>query len=232
MVSDNIAEKDAMEINMSQIRIALVEDHHSVRQGYIKILASDYDFDVIGDFSNGESLLQNFEECRPEVVIMDIQLKGMSGIETTRLIKDKFPKTEVIILSMLENEESIFEAIRAGASGYLLKDATFEEIANAIKVVHSGDALMYPKITRKILDQFSRMSGRNAGNTAMPTSLAPQEINILKLISEGISNKEIAAQLNISEGTVKHYLRVIFRKMDVVDRAQAVAAALRRGLIS
>jgi len=216
---------------MEKIRIVIVDDHNVMRQGLARMLSLEPNLEVVAEFEYGEELLNSFKNINCDTIIMDVQLKGISGIETTARLKEMNPEVKVIMLSMFENDEFIFESLKAGASGYIPKDATMDELIKAINAVNSGDALLYPSVTRKVIDKFSKLIGNKELNGAEDMRLSRQEIHILGLVSEGLSNKEIASNINIAEPTVKAHLRQIFRKMEVVDRAQAVAKALRRGLI-
>lgn len=221
---------------LTPVRLLVVDDHAVVRQGFVRLLNLQPGLEVVGECSAGEETEAAVSRLSPDVVIMDIMLKKMTGIEATRRIKAVSPKTEVIILSMLDKEEYIFESIMAGASGYLVKDATIDELVRAIRLIHAGEALMYPSVTRKVLTKFVNLVNSDQGqggweSAAGQADLSARHKQILELVSQGKSNKEIASLLGTSEVTVKAHLRNIYAKLEVADRAAAVAAALRRGII-
>jgi DNA-binding NarL/FixJ family response regulator len=215
-----------------KIKILLVDDHTLVREGFAKMLELEPDMDVVGQAANCEEALKAVQSLSPDIVLMDIRLSGVTGIEATKRIKEQFPKVEVMILSMYDEDEYIFEAIKAGASGYVLKDISKEDLVRAIRVVHSGESLIQPALAKKVLKEFAHL----AKGTEMPTKtsireLSEREVEVLRLVAQGRANKEIAEALKISETTVKAHLRSIFRKLEVGDRAQAVAYAMRKGLV-
>lgn len=215
-----------------KIKILIVDDHTLVREGFAKMLELEQEFVVVGQASECDNAIKQVGSLNPDIVLMDIRLPGTNGIETTKIIKEKFPKVEVIILSMYDEDEYIFESIKAGASGYVLKDISKEELVRAIKVVYSGESLIQPALAKKVLKEFAHLAKESHTKTHTPIrGLSEREIEVLKLVAEGKSNKEIADILLISEKTVKAHLRSIFRKLEVSDRAQAVAYAMRKGLV-
>ena len=216
-----------------KIKILLVDDHTLVREGFSKMLELESDFMVVGQASHCEEALKQVGTLNPDIVLMDIRLPGTNGIETTKMIKEKYPKVEVIVLSMYDEDEYIFESIKAGASGYVLKDISKDELVRAIRVVHSGESLIQPALAKKVLKEFAHLAKEtHAPQKHTPIrELSDREVEVLKLVAEGNSNKEIADKLSISEKTVKAHLRSTFRKLEVSDRAQAVAYAMRKGLV-
>lgn len=215
------------------IKILIVDDHTLVREGFAKMLDLEPQFEVVGQSSSARDALEKTAKLKPDIVLMDIKLPGINGIEATKLIKRDFPDVEIIILSMYDEEEYVLESVKAGATGYVLKDISQEELFSAIKVVHSGGSLIQPGLARKVLKEFVHLAKDITvpGKSSAMKELSEREIEVLQCVSEGKSNKEVAEQLSISEKTVKAHLRTIFRKLEVSDRAQAVAEAMRKGLV-
>lgn len=215
---------------MDQIRVLLVDDHTLLRQGLRNMLELNKNIVVVGEASEGDEAVRKTKELMPEVVLMDITLPGMNGIQATQMIKENHPEVNVIILTMHVDEGHAFEAIEAGASGYLVKSATHDELVNAIQVVHKGEALIHPAITKRIMEEFIHLT-RGKVKETQNFGLTEREMEVLEHLCQGASNKEIAEKLFISLKTVKSHLRSIFKKLHVSDRTQAVAHALREGMI-
>jgi len=215
------------------IKILIVDDHTLVREGFARMLELDPAFRVVGQASSAREALEKTRELSPDVVMMDIKLPGINGIEATRMIKKESPETEVIILSMYDEDQYVLEAVKAGATGYVLKDISQEELFRAIKVVYSGGSLIQPALARRLLKEFASRTRETTsdGRYSPLRELSEREIEVLQCVSEGMSNRNIAEKLMISEKTVKAHLRSIFRKLEVGDRAQAVAEAMRKGLV-
>jgi len=214
------------------ITILLVDDHNLVREGFARMLELEEDFVVVGQAASADEALEKARELKPDIILMDIKLKGITGIEATRMIKKELPDTEVIILSMYDEEEYVREAVKAGATGYVLKDISQEELIRNIKVVHSGGSYIQPSLARKVLRDLATTKTKTTSSRASSIrELSDREIEVLQHVAEGNSNKEVAAALSISEKTVKAHLRSVFRKLEVGDRAQAVATAMRKGLV-
>lgn len=219
-------------MEQEKIRVFLVDDHTLVREGFAKMLELEPDMTVVGQASDADEALVLVKKLNPEIVLMDVRLSADSGIEATRRIKEECPKVEVIILSMYNEDEYVFEAIKAGASGYVLKDISKDDLVRAIRVVHSGESLIQPSLAKKVLKEFAHMAAEPAqGAKGSLREVSDRELEVLRYVSNGKSNKEIADVLLISETTVKAHLRSIFRKLEVNDRAQAVAYAMRKGLV-
>lgn len=217
-----------------KIKILLVDDHTLVREGFAQMLELEEDFMVVGQAADADDALKKARELRPDVILMDIKLSGVNGIEATRMIKKEMSDTEVIILSMYDEEEYVRESVRAGATGYVLKDISQEDLIRNIKVVHSGGSYIQPSLARKVLHDLASLGHAKPQVTSRSSAireLSEREIEVLQLVAEGKSNKEVANELTISEKTVKAHLRSIFRKLEVGDRAQAVATAMRKGLV-
>lgn len=210
------------------IKILIVDDHTLVREGFAKMLELVPEFEIIGQAKDAGEALKLSEKLSPEVILMDVRLPDTSGIEATKIIKKVNPETEVIILSMYDDEEYLLEAVKAGATGYLLKDVALNDLIKAIKIVHQGGSLIQPEIARRILKE---VAAKRSSHSALEKVLTDREIEILREVADGNSNKEIGKNLNISDKTVKTHLRTVFRKLKVADRAQAVALAMRKGLV-
>jgi DNA-binding NarL/FixJ family response regulator len=204
---------------LAPIRILVVDDHAVVRDGLALIAGREEDLEIAGVAATGEEAIAVFERSRPDVVLMDLQLPGMSGVDAIRAIRRSDPDARVIVLTMYAGDEDIHRALEAGATTYLLKGSPSDELARVIRHVHAGERPLHP-------DLQARLESR----AARPT-LTEREINVLALVSYGQRNKEIAAQLSISEETVQVHLKHIFAKLDVHDRTAAVYVALRRGII-
>jgi DNA-binding NarL/FixJ family response regulator len=215
------------------ISILLVEDMALVRSGLRALLSQEEGFEIIGEAADGEEAVRLADQLHPNLVLMDIKLPKVDGIEATRQIKDAHNDVEILVLSAYEDDESVFQAIQAGASGYVLKDITPANLVRAIRSVCSGMSTVHPGITRKLLDRISSMSRtRTPGApTIHSDGLTAREVEILVGIAKGASTRELAAKLFVSESTVKSHLRTIYRKINVRDRSQAVAYAIRKGFV-
>lgn len=215
---------------MGHIRIFVVDDHPLFRYGLISVLNEYPEFRVVGDASNSGDALPKIEETQPEIVIMDVFMPNSDGIKTTSLIKQKLPRTEIIILTISDNEDIFLSAIKAGAKGYILKGAGVMEIVEAIKLVANGDATVSPAMANCLLDQL-RGNGRDNFIKKGFYDLSLREKEVLKLTAQGSSNKEIAANLFISDTTVKAHMRNILEKLRVKNRAEAVGVAVAKGIL-
>ena len=202
-----------------RIRIMLVEDHQVVRQGLAALLASAPDLQIVGSVGNGLEAVESYRTLQPEVVLMDLQMPKMNGVDATRKIRQEFPDARVVVLTTYDGDEDIFRALQAGAKGYLLKGMPFDELLKTIRAVHSGKSRIPSPIAEKLAD---RVSGQQ---------LTARELSVLERIVAGRANKEIAADLFISEATVKTHVNSLLGKLGVVDRTQAATAALQRGFV-
>ena len=210
------------------IRILLVDDQTLVRTGFRLILGSEPDFEVVGDAADGQEGIELGRRLRPDVALMDIRMPRMDGIEATRRLTTASPATKVVILTTYDLDEYVFDALRAGASGFILKDAPADQLVNAVRVAAAGDALLAPSITRRLVEEFARRAPR----TDVPLGdLTPRELEVLKLMARALSNAEIANRLVVSEGTVKTHVARILMKLECRDRVQAVVAAYESGLV-
>jgi len=213
------------------IRICLVDDQRLIRDGLRLLLEMEDDLQVVGEAENGAMAIKMYADLQPDVVLMDIRMPGMDGVEATRRIIERYPKARVIILTTFDDDAYIFDALRVGALGYLLKDISGPELAMAIREVSQGGALIQPSVARKVIAEFSRMAPSTTEvRPSLKEVLTDREKDILKGISRGLTNKEIALQLSLTEGTVKNYISVIFQKLNVQDRTQAALRAREFGV--
>jgi RNA polymerase sigma factor (sigma-70 family) len=226
---------------MSSIRVLLVDDQQIVRQGLATILKYAPGIEVAGEAGDGEEAIRLAEELVPDVVLMDLKMPRLGGIPATRRICATQPDVHVIILTTYDADDMVFEGIKAGAAGYLLKDASSETLVEAIRGVMRGESQIDPGVARAVLDEFQRLSAKAPGEAAakvpdaavepMIERLTPREEEVLLLLVEGLSNREIGARLHLTEGTVKNYVSAIIAKLQANDRTHAVVTALRRGLV-
>ena len=213
---------------MEEIRLLLVEDHTLVRDGLKKILALEERFKIVGEASNGEEAVQLAQELVPDVILMDLNMPIMNGIEASRLIKEKNPGAEIIALTIHDDEEYVFELVKAGISGYIMKDISADDLISAVDIVASGGSVFNPAVAQKMLGEFRRLAQQEGDEKP---KLTHREKEILEHVSRGESNKQIAEKLFISEKTVKNHLTNIFRKLEVEDRLQAMLYAVKHRLV-
>jgi DNA-binding NarL/FixJ family response regulator len=216
----------------TKIRVLLADDQRLMRDGLRTLLELEDDLEVVGEAENGRAALELAAGLRPDVVLMDVRMPEMDGVEATRQLAARQPESRVIILTTFDDESIIFEGLRAGALGYLLKDVSGEELAAAIREVHRGGALIQPSVARKVLAEFSRLPAASpVSNVVLPgENLSERETEILKLVGRGLSNKEIGLRLSLTEGTVKNYVSAILQKLGVQDRTQAALKARELGI--
>lgn len=215
-----------------RIRLLVADDHAIVREGLNSILRSVGGIEVVGEARNGLEAVSKAADLLPDVVLMDIRMADMDGVEATRRLRAITPSARVIILTNYDEDELVFNSIRAGASGYLLKEVGVEELVTAIRSVAQGYSLIYPSVARRVLDEFGGLR-RDAGDHEEAfEDLTQREREVLNLIAQGRANKEIAAQLCISEKTVKTHVSNILSKLQMTDRTQAALYALRHNLVT
>jgi DNA-binding NarL/FixJ family response regulator len=212
------------------IKVLLVDDQALVRSGFRMILEAKDEFDVIGEAEDGRQAVELAAITSPDVILMDVRMPGMDGVEATRRILGAGSSARVLILTTFDLDEYVVEAIRAGASGFLLKDVRPADLVEAICVVAAGEALLAPTVTRRLLDRFARTVPDDRTPPALE-GLTERELEILRLVAQGLSNAEIAAQLVVAETTVKTHVSSILRKLRLRDRVQAVVAAYDAGLV-
>lgn len=215
-----------------KIRVLLVDDQRLMRDGLRTLLELEEDLVVAGEAESGETALRAFADLQPDVVLMDVRMPGMDGVEATRRMRARWPEARVIILTTFDDDEYVFEGLRAGAQGYLLKAISGAELANAIRMVMAGGALIDPAVTRKVVAEFARLAPpARAPDAGLAEPLAERELAILRLVAHGLSNREIAQRLFLAEGTVKNYVTVILQKIGVRDRTQAALRGRELGLL-
>ena len=210
------------------VRVLLADDQALVRGGFRMILDSRPEFEVVGEAADGHEAVAMTAELRPDVVLMDIRMPGMDGLEATRRIVSSLSSTRIVVVTTYDADDSVFAALRAGASGFLLKDARPAELVEAVRVVARGDALLAPSVTRRLLD---RMVTRPSGQPAELRELTERELEVLRLVASALSNAEIAERLTLSETTVKSHVSSVLRKLALRDRVQAVVLAYEVGLV-
>jgi DNA-binding NarL/FixJ family response regulator len=214
------------------IRVLLCDDQALVRGGFRMILNAEEDIDVVGEAAEGGEAVDLAKRLLPHVVLMDVRMPGMNGIEATRRIVRSGVEGRVLILTTFDLDEYVYEALRAGASGFLLKDVTAPQLVEGVRVIAAGEAMLAPTVTRRLLERFgSSLPGEDDRRPPQLSSLTDRELEILKLLASGLSNAELGTTLYLSEPTIKTHLSSIFRKLAVRDRVQAVIAAYDAGLV-
>ncbi len=216
---------------MSKIRVLLADDHRLFREGLRQICEVMGDFEVVGEATQGQEALDLALRLKPDVILMDVRMPGLDGVQATRQITKTLPTVGVIILTMYRQENYVFEAIKAGARGYLLKDTDSHTLIETVCAVQRGEAIIDPGMAARVLDEFRRVSQAAAGADEA-TNLTEGETDVLRMLVAGEDNKAIAARLNLSENTVSNRLRDVYQKLHVNNRTQAALAALRRGIVS
>ena len=216
------------------IRVVIVDDQGMVRAGFTSLLAGEPDIEVVGDAADGEAAVAMVTRLQPDVTLMDIRMPVLDGIAATRRILADGLATKVLVLTTFDLDEYVYDALRAGASGFLLKDAPAEELASAIRVVATGDALLAPVVTRRVIDAFVRRTPAPAQKATDERLglLTPRELEVLGLMARGLSNAEIAADRFVTEHTVKTHVSSLLAKLDLRDRVQAVVLAYESGLVT
>jgi DNA-binding NarL/FixJ family response regulator len=215
------------------IGIVVADDHEVVRAGFAALLDTQPDFTVLGTAADGAEAVRACRDQSPDVALLDVRMPGMDGIEATRLLTSTGSGTRVLILTTFDLDEYVYDALCAGASGFLLKDVTAERLFDAVRVIAAGEALLAPSVTRRLIGEFARQRPRRTGSdpSASLAALTPRETEVLRLIAEGLSNPEIAARLVVTEETVKTHVSRILGKLGLRDRTQAVVTAYESGLV-
>jgi DNA-binding NarL/FixJ family response regulator len=212
------------------IRILIADDQELVRTGFRVVLDAEPDLEVVGEAADGLAALDVAETLRPDVVLMDIRMPNLDGIEATRRLAAGNGAPRILILTTFDLDDYVYEALRAGASGFLLKDARADELRQAVRMVASGDALLSPAITRRLIESYTRRPPPTAHPIPF-AELTPRELEVLRLVARGLSNADIARELVVGDATVKTHVARIFSKLDLHDRAQAVVLAYESGLV-
>ena len=214
------------------IRVLLVDDQRLMRDGLRTLIELETDLDIAGEAEDGLQAITAYRNLGPDIVLMDVRMPNLNGVEATRRIKADWPEANVLILTTFDDDEYIFEGLRAGASGYLLKDVSGKELAAAIRTVANGGTLIAPSVARKVVSEFARLKpASEASSESLPDPLSEREIEILQEVAKGYSNKEIADQLYLAEGTVKNYVTSILQKIGARDRTQAAIRARELGIL-
>ncbi|GII04193.1 response regulator [Planobispora takensis] len=215
------------------VRIVVADDHLVVRTGFAALLDTQPDFTVVGTACDGTEAVRVCRELSPDVVLMDVRMPGVDGIEATRrLAGPAGAGPRVLILTTFDLDEYVYDALRAGASGFLLKDVTAERLFDAVRVIAAGEALLAPAVTRRLIGEFTRLHPHPAASAATAlAALTPRETQVLRLVAEGLSNPEIARRLTVTEETVKTHVSRVLNKLGLRDRTQAVIAAYETGLV-
>jgi DNA-binding NarL/FixJ family response regulator len=227
------APEDASE-RAEPIRTMIVDDHALFRRGLEMVLDGEPDIELVGEASDGAEAVEKSAESLPDVVLMDIRMPRSNGIEACRAMKEAAPSAKIVILTISDEEEDLFEAIRAGASGYLLKDIPLDEVADTVRAVHGGQSLINPSMAGKLLTEFAALARRDDEERAQEVPaprLTEREMQVLKLVARGMNNRDIAKELFISENTVKNHVRNILEKLQIHSRMEAVMVAVREKLI-
>ena len=218
--------------NGERLRVMVVDDHALFRRGLEMVLENEDDIDLVGEASDGQEAIQKAQELMPDVVLMDVRMPKRSGIEAAREIRDLLPHVKILMLTISDEEADLYEAIKAGASGYLLKEIPIEEVADAIRSVWAGQSRISPSMASKLLTEFAAISRAAEGRPPMPSPrLTDREMEVLKLVAQGKNNRDIAKELYISENTVKNHIRNILEKLHLHSRMEAVVYAVREKLL-
>ena len=218
--------------NQDVIKVLIVDDHHVVREGISAILKIVEDIEMLGEAKDGQEAVEQARALLPDVVLIDISMPRMDGVTATRAIKREHPHMGIVALTMYEEEQYIYDMIRAGATGYLLKNTDSSELTKAIRAIYRGESMINPSVASKILSEFSQLSEGKGRKVRVDHDLTEREMSVIRLLAEGKTNKEIANVLDLSEKTVKNHVRNIFHKLHAYDRTHAAMLALRKGLIA
>ncbi|MGH2573338.1 MAG: response regulator [Actinomycetota bacterium] len=214
------------------LRVLIVDDHALFRRGLHMVLDQEPDIDVVGEAGDGQEAVQKAQELMPDVILMDIRMPRRSGIEATRQIKDLLPHVKILVLTISDEEADLYEAIKAGAAGYLLKEISIDDVADAIRSIWQGQSRLSPSMAAKLLAEFAAMSKRAEEQRQLPAPrLTDREMEVLKHVAQGLNNRDIAKELYISENTVKNHIRNILEKLHLHSRMESVLYAVRKELI-
>ena len=215
-----------------RIRILLVDDQRLMREGLRILLELEPDLEITGEATNGQEALDTYAEIEPDVVLMDVRMPGMDGVEATWRLRERWPSALVIILTTFDDDEYVFDGLRAGARGYLLKDVSGHDLADAVRTVAAGGALIEPSVARRVVAEFARMAPPvRQPDDGLAEPLSEREREILRLMAQGLTNREIADRLSLAQGTVKNYVTTILQKLGARDRTQAALRARELGML-
>ena len=217
---------------MESITILIVDDHTVVRDGLSTMLEREANLHVVGEARNGLEAVEKARDLDPDVILMDLRMPELDGVEAMKRIVSEKPDARFIVLTTYDSDEYIFDAISAGAKGYLLKDTSRGELFRAVRAVHRGESLIEPGVAAKVLDRLAQLSRQAVDPKSASKGLSEREVEVLRLIANGAANKEIASMLSISESTVKTHVANIFQKLDASHRTEAVTEAIRKGIIT
>ena len=214
------------------IRVLIADDHALFRRGLNMVLESEEGIDVVAEAEDGQDAIAKSEEFAPDVVLMDVRMPRVSGIEATRQIRDVIPTAKILMLTVSDEEDDLYEAIKAGANGYLLKEISVEEVAEAIRAVVQGQSLISPSMASKLLNEFNSLAKKAEERQQYPApALTSRELEVLKLVAQGMSNRDVAEALFIAENTVKNHVRNILEKLQLHSRMEAVVYAVREKIL-
>jgi len=214
------------------IRVLVADDHALFRRGLEMVLESEPDIEVVGEANDGQEAVRQAIELMPDIVLMDVRMPGGGGIEACQSIKEAAPHLKILMLTISDEEDDLYEAIKAGASGYLLKEISIEEVADAIRSVQAGQSLISPSMASKLLNEFASMAKKEEEKVSAPRPrLTEREMEVLTLVAQGLNNRDIAKELFISENTVKNHVRNILEKLHLHSRMEAVVYAVREKLL-
>jgi DNA-binding NarL/FixJ family response regulator len=215
------------------VRVLIADDHELFRRGLRMVLDDETDIEVVGEAGDGQQAVELARDQLPDVVVMDVRMPVLSGIEATRRIKEEEPNTRILVLTISDEEDDLYEAIRAGASGYLLKEISIDEIGDAVRSIDGGQSMISPSMASKLLDEFAAMVRKEQRKAEVPAPrLTPREMEVLQHVAQGMNNREIAKALFISENTVKNHVRNILEKLHLHSRMEAVVYAVREKLLT
>ena len=214
------------------MRVLLVDDHKIFRRGLAKLIEPMPGFEVVGEAGDGHEAVEQARRLQPDLILMDVQMPGLDGIKATRLIKEELPQVSVVMLTVSDADHDLFEAIKNGAQGYILKDIDPEELFAMLTGISRGEAPISRVTAARILKEFARLARSGPKSSGPDDTLSQREMEVLRLVAEGLTNKEIAARLFIAENTVKNHLHKILAKLHLQSRSQAASYALREGLVS
>ncbi len=220
------------DLPVDPIRVLVVDDHALFRRGLQMVLEQEPDIEVVGEASSGEEAVEQAGETLPDIVLMDVRMPKGGGIASCAAVHEAVPSAKIIMLTISDEEADLYDAIKAGAMGYLLKEISIEEVASAIRAVHGGQSLISPSMASKLLTEFAAMVKKTDEKPQVPTPrLTPREMEVLKLVAKGLNNRDIAKELFISENTVKNHIRNILERLQLHSRMEAVVYAVREKLL-